>query len=180
MMIAMKFYLFIPLFFLGTLCFPFLACTQERTTHEHSFPSERSSSVDPLPSEHQIDHDLQNVPYHDERPGVWPDHVERESDTFQSKFFNMLFILGLLIGFMVLASWALKRMMKAKMTHLNTANTIKVLETRYLSPRATLYVVEVQDKIFLIAESPTSVTYLASLPVEESSPSPPSKSFTVP
>ena len=84
----------------------------------------------------------------------------------------MLFILGLLIGFMILASWALKRMMKSKMTHLNTASSIKVLETRYLSPRATLYLVEVQDQSFLIAESPTTVTYITTFPIQEEESSP--------
>jgi flagellar biogenesis protein FliO len=177
MMIAMKFYLFIPLLFLSVVCLPCLAFTQENITnqHSHSLTAETSPSVDSLPNEHQMDHnfhDLQNVPHHGEIPGVWPHHTEHESDTFQAKFFNMLFILCLLIGFMILASWALRRMMKARATQLNTASTIKVLETRYLSPRATLYLVEVQDKAFLIAESATSVTYLASLPLEEeSSPS---------
>lgn len=94
------------------------------------------------------------------------DRVEHESDTFQAKFLNMLFILALLIGFMILASWALKRLMKTKINQLNTTNNIKVLETRYLSPRATLYLVEIVDQTFLIAESPTTVTYLATLPHE--------------
>ena len=118
--------------------------------------------------------ELENYPDYSETPRTEP--IERESDSFQRKFFNMLFILGLLIGFMILASWALKRMMKAKITNLNTSNTIKVLETRYLSPRATLYLIEIQNKNFLIAESPTNVTYLASIPslgeAEETSASP--------
>ncbi len=170
MMIAMKFYLLTPLLFLSALCLPFLAFTQENMTNQysHPLPSGPSSSDHFLPTEHQIDHDLQNATNQDEMTGVWPEHAERESD-FQAKFFNMLFILALLIGFMILASWALKRMMKTKMTQLNTASNIKVLETRYLSPRATLYLVEVQDKTFLIAESPTSIAYLASFPLEEES-----------
>ena len=65
---------------------------------------------------------------------------------------------------MILASWALKRMMKTKMTNLNTGGHIKVLETRYLSPRATIYLIKIDDQSVLIAESPTSVTYLATLP----------------
>ena len=103
---------------------------------------------------------------HHDIPDVLIDRVEHESDTFQAKFLNMLFILALLIGFMILASWALKRLMKTKINQLNTTNNIKVLETRYLSPRATLYLVEIVDQTFLIAESPTTVTYLATLPHE--------------
>lgn len=97
-------------------------------------------------------------------PVVQTDHPEREADTFQKKFMNMLFVLALLIGFMILASWALKRMMKTKATQLNTGSSIKVLETRFLSPRATLYLVEIENQTLLIAESPTAVTYLQSFP----------------
>ncbi len=45
----------------------------------------------------------------------------KEQDTFQGKFLNMLFILGLLIGFMILASWLLKKMMKSRITQINQA-----------------------------------------------------------
>jgi flagellar protein FliO/FliZ len=96
-------------------------------------------------------------------PEFFSEKPEQASDTFQSKFLNMLFLLGLLIAFMILASWALKRLMKTKISQLNTSSSIKVLETRYLSPRATLYLVDVQGQQLLIAESPTSVSCLASL-----------------
>ena len=160
----MKSYLLIPLIFLYALCSPVLAFSQDNTA--------TSPSADYTSSEPQRELETKGLPDYT-MPDTWPDHfgheaperepVERESDTFQTKFFNMLFILGLLIGFMLLASWALKRMMKSKMTQLNTASNIKVLETRYLSPRATLYLVEIENQTFLIAESPTSVSYLATL-----------------
>lgn len=100
--------------------------------------------------------------YHHEHPDLdaWREHLSHEGQSFESKFFHMLFILGLLIAFMILASWALKRMMKSRMTQINTSNSIKVLETRYLSPRATLYLIEVENETFLIAESPQTVTLL--------------------
>ena len=79
----------------------------------------------------------------------------------------MIFILALLIGFMILAAWALKRMMKSKMTQLNTGSSIKILETRYLSPRATLYLIEIQGQNVLIAESPTVVSFLKTFRPEE-------------
>ena len=66
-----------------------------------------------------------------EIPDVFVHRMGHESDTFQSKFLNMLFLLALLIGFMLLASWALKRMMRTKITQLNTGSSIKILETRY-------------------------------------------------
>ena len=76
----------------------------------------------------------------------------------------MLFILALLVAFMILASWALRLADENQNSQLNISSEIKVLETRHLSPRATLYLVEIQDKTVLIGESPTSITCLATLP----------------
>lgn len=181
----MKSYLLLPLFFLNILCLPITLFSQEDLEKEHSQRSKNSFILDSLLSEGENDavsidpNQIEDQPflknYSDphEIPEAWPNQVERESDTFQAKFFNMLLILALLIGFMMLASWALKRMMRSKMTNLNTAGNIKVLETRYLSPRATLYLVEVRDQNFLIAESPTHVTYLATFNPEQEESSPP-------
>lgn len=182
-MIAMKSYLLLALFFIGLLGSPISGFTQEDSSSAPSVISpsteslESPESTEPTdahsPSSIQENSTSKKHGENDDFPAVWGDQKGRETDTFQTKFFNMLFLLGLLIGFMILASWALKRMMKSKMTHLNTGSNIKVLETRYLSPRATLYLVEIQDQAILLAESPTSVTYLTTLPLEESS-SPPS------
>jgi flagellar protein FliO/FliZ len=172
----MKSYLLISLFFLGALSLPISISGQENPANQHAAQTE--NSVDHTSIEQQSDHldqssDISPTPYdvdHRDSTKAWPEHVPNEADTFQTKFFNMLFVLGLLIGFMILASWALKRMMKSKMTHLNTASSIKVLETRYLSPRATLYLIEVHDQNYLIAESPTNITYLTTFPIQEEEP----------
>lgn len=169
----MKSYLLIPLFFLSVLSVPISVSSQENREGEHSQTTESLPSSDSIVPEKQEDELINSPNPAVDIPVTWSDQMPRESDTFQTKFFNMLFILGLLIGFMILASWALKRMMRSKMTQLNTASNIKLLETRYLSPRATLHLVEVQNQVFLIAESPTNVTYLSTLPLEEeSTPSP--------
>lgn len=150
----MKSYLFFPLFFLVVLGTPASSFTQEE------FPN----TSDPLIPTEQ--YEAEGIPQ-EEIPSSWTqEHVTHEADTFQAKFINMLVILALLIGFMILASWSLKRLMKSKMVNLNTASNIKLIETRHLSPRATLYLVEVEGKNFLIAESPTAVTHLGSFPIE--------------
>lgn len=88
---------------------------------------------------------------------------EHETDNFQAKFLNMLLLLGLIVVFMLIASWSLKRLMKNRVTQLNTQSSIKVLETRALSPRSTLYLVEVQGQQLLIAETATTVSHLTSV-----------------
>lgn len=168
MMIAMKSYFLAFVFSLTLLCVPVFISAQE----DSSAPASRSTqTLDDSTSRHPHEQetlDIKHYPDEEEIPRMEAEHLPRESDTFQSKFLNMLFLLGLLIGFMILASWALKRMMRTKMHQLNTASQIKVIETRYLSPRATLYLVEIQNQSFLIGESPTTMTYLATLPTEES------------
>lgn len=95
--------------------------------------------------------------------------VETEPDNFQAKFFNMLFFLALLIAFMLLASWAIKRIGKNRLNQLNSLSDIKIIETRYLSAKTTIYVLEIYGQNIVIAESHTGVTYLTSLPNDVSS-----------
>ncbi len=94
---------------------------------------------------------------------LWEGATLPQETSFEAKFFHMLFILALLIAFMFVASWALKRMMRSKTTQLNTASQIKLIESRCLSPRATLHLVEVDEKRVLISESPTAVGLIAIL-----------------
>lgn len=160
----MKFYFFVLLFFCTRLFQPISALSSEnsQTPSDDHLASDQVQAI----SKSVTTTNVEQV----DVPDLWTEHVEHEieheSDTFPKKFFNMLVILLLLIGFMLLASWALKRMMKTKITQLNTSSSIKILETRYLSPRATLYLLEFQNQTCLIAESPTTVTYLTSFPLD--------------
>ena len=132
----------------------------------HVYGETEETLSHPTPETARPDNAAHETPQRDqdiEIPDVFVHRMGHESDTFQSKFLNMLFILALLIGFMLLASWALKRMMRTKVTQLNTGSSIKILETRYLSPRATLYLLDVDGHKLLIAESPTTVTHLKGL-----------------
>jgi flagellar protein FliO/FliZ len=101
--------------------------------------------------------------------------MAKESDDFQAKFINMLVMLALLIGLMIAASWMIKRMMKTRTTQLNTSSSIKVLETRYLSPRSTLYLLEINGKGLLVGESHTGITSLGYISLEEEELSPKSE-----
>lgn len=95
------------------------------------------------------------------------DHIDKEADNFTSKFFNMLFVLTLLIGFMILASWMLKRMARSRVDQLNTASEIKVLETRHLSPKATIYLLDVMGQGLVIAESHIGISHLTTISLRE-------------
>jgi flagellar biogenesis protein FliO len=167
-MLAMKFYLLYLLFFFGMMSSPKLVLAQIDHSTQPPLTSQTTQPNHSLPSDHDENVDFTKFPEHGEIPEFGRERPERESDTFQAKFLNMLYILALLILFMIFASWALKRMMRSKMAQINVASNIKLLETRYLSPRATLHLISVQNQDFLIAESPTTVSYLATLSPEKS------------
>lgn len=144
----MKFYF--SLFISSVLIFfstPILSDTGANSSTENVSPN--------VPENKSIDKTLEEI----EAQQMWSETFEHESDNFQAKFFNMLFILSLLIGFMILASWALKRMMKSKMSQQNDTSEVKIIETRHLSPRASLHLVEVNNKTFLVGESSSSMTF---------------------
>lgn len=157
MMIAMKSY-FYSYLLIFSLLVPTMNFALEKGAKPHGVPVLfANSEIQDFSSQQTLHQDEQSFPETQDEP------IVKESETFQTKFFNMIFLLGLLIAFMLLASWALKRMMKSKLTQINEASHIKVIESRYLSPRATLYIVEAENQTFLIAESPTTVSYLTKL-----------------
>lgn len=101
----------------------------------------------------------------EELPKELPPPPEMPPDQFYGEFFKMIFMLGLVIAFLLLVMWFLKRMMSARIEQLNLTSFIKIVERRVLTPKTTLYVIEVFDRRFLVAESHSgsaSVTELVS------------------
>ena len=131
-------------------------CAQEQNQTSISSQSQESHQA-------SVDSPLHEFP--DDLDSFFKRHENEEN--FRSKFANMLAILGLLIAFMLLASWSIKRMMKTRVSEINTASSIKILETRYLSPKATLYLLDVMGKGILISESTAGVNQIASIPLED-------------
>ena len=86
-----------------------------------------------------------------------------EKYDFQSNFLYMLFILGLIVAFMFFTSHLLKKMMKARISQVNDSSQIKILETRQLSTKSHLYLVEVSSQKFIISESQTGACAITAL-----------------
>lgn len=93
------------------------------------------------------------------------DKVDREApeDHFFGQFMKMLGTLGVLIAIMLTASWSLKRMLNTRVQKLNDSSLIKVVETRSLSTKSAVHLVEIEDKTFIIGESMNSVILLGTL-----------------
>jgi flagellar protein FliO/FliZ len=92
-----------------------------------------------------------------------PPQPERQ---FMGEFINMLVILALIVVFMYVASYFLKRFLQSKVQLANVDSSIKILEQRTLSQKATIYLLDVEGTRLLIADSHAGVFRLAELPEE--------------
>lgn len=149
----MKHYLLLSLIFLGFFV-PALHCQENRIDVE-KYP--------------EIKNENDSFKIYNRYPLSGENHPSLEGDdtpSYESKFIRMLVILALLIAFMLIASWALKHMMRSRLTQLNTESQIKLIESRSLSSKCILHLLEVEGKHFLIAESPTKVISMQPIKME--------------
>lgn len=106
-----------------------------------------------------------------ELPGSLTDELqkaEQAGDTrFVGEFFNMILYLGLLLVLMTFLLWVVKRMTATRLEQTNRASSIKVLERRTLTPKTTIYILQILDKEIAIADSHNGVTKLSEIPYEE-------------
>lgn len=98
---------------------------------------------------------IENIQPLDQEPFSPPDTAD-----LYFEFFKMMFMLGLIISFLLLILYFFRRMMNARVEQLNTSSLIKIVERRGLSPRTTLYIIEVSGKELIFAESNNGVTAL--------------------
>ena len=99
----------------------------------------------------------------EEPPPPAPD-VTQDS-RFLAEFFYMLLMLGLLIGLLFFGTYFLRRLTSTRMEALNTTSTIKILERRTLSQRSILYLVEIEEKQFMVVENPSALAALEVAPL---------------
>lgn len=89
--------------------------------------------------------------------------------SYQGAFIKMMLTLVALIVLIVLSVWMLRKLGEGRIRQANLGRTIKVLEKRALSAKSILYLIEVQGKKVVIAESQLEVkpiTTVEDLPTE--------------
>lgn len=96
---------------------------------------------------------------------------KEEADRFTTELLNMVMTLLFFIGVILALSWFLKRILSARQQQVNTQSSIKILEQRNLSSKTFIYLLDVRGHTLVVAESPTSLSLLASLPTESPSQS---------
>ncbi|NGX39077.1 MAG: hypothetical protein KR126chlam1_00397 [Chlamydiae bacterium] len=91
--------------------------------------------------------------------------------TYKGAFLKMMFTLLGLIALIVISVWMLRRVSQGKMKQMNYGRSIKVIERRPLSAKSVLYLIEIDGKRVVIAESqvevrPITIIEHSSLPEE--------------
>lgn len=153
--------LFISLLFFGTLT-SFLQGQEEQKRVEVEKKEAPLSAPSPLnPSMTELE--LPKNPFEE----IVVQETQESNDHFMEQFIHMLTVLGFIIALIFLVSWLLKRMLNTRIQQVNTTSDIKILERRALSPKTTIYILDIQGLKVAIAESPTGATLLGPIKNEE-------------
>ncbi len=117
----------------------------------------------PLPPE--LEQKIEPHPYTEYFPaGIENDY---STDRFFGEAMHMFIALGVIICFLLLASWFVKRMLSTQIQQMNDTSRIKIHERRTLSAKSSLYLLEVENNTVLISESPAGVSLLGYFPQSE-------------
>lgn len=82
----------------------------------------------------------------------------KNNDRLFADLVNMMFTLGMIIGLILIVAWFLKRLVTKRIEQGNENSLVNIVERRTLSPRSMLYIIEIDDRRIVLAESPTGVT----------------------
>ncbi len=91
----------------------------------------------------------------------------REESSYWKEFTNMMLVLGAILIFLITAGWFLKKMMRARVSQMNGASTIKILDKRALHPKACIYYIEVDGKRFVVGEGQNHLSLLSEIPIND-------------
>lgn len=80
---------------------------------------------------------------------------------FLGEFFYMLLMLGMLIGVVMLAGYFLRRLTASRIEALNTSSRIRIQESRSLSQRSLVYLIEIDEKEYIVAENHSAISVVA-------------------
>lgn len=86
---------------------------------------------------------------------------QEKADPFLGEFLNMLATLGFILAVAVLAAFFLKRFLQSRQEIANVESLIKIKERRLLSPKSVLYLLEVEERSILVAESAQGLVAVA-------------------
>lgn len=88
---------------------------------------------------------------------AWADAIEMPPHPYWKDFVNMLITLFCILGLIMISIWALKKIFRSRMRQMNKHTAIKIIERRTLTPKSSLYLVNILGKNVVIAESQAGI-----------------------
>lgn len=111
------------------------------------------------------------TPSHNNTPAPPEDYETMnppEPDNFVSQLTSMITTLGILIGLILIFTWILKRLLSSRMQQINVKSSIKIIETRHISTKASIHLLDVLGTGLVISESHNGITKLMEFPIDNS------------
>ena len=132
----------------------------EIAVQENDAPPNNASDSEvsePLKKTPAVQHSALNYPDYADPQEYHAKPEEKGMNRFMAEFANMMFMLGLIVAGLFLLTWLLKRFTNTRMQQLNTTSHIKIIERRSLSPKSTIFLLEINGQGIVIAESTAGV-----------------------
>lgn len=93
-----------------------------------------------------------------------------KEDNFTRDLVQMVITLGIITAIIFMMTWFLKRMLNTRIQQMNVSSGIKILERRALTPKSSLYLLDVKGKGMVVAESTNGLVKLSDFDLEEALP----------
>lgn len=91
----------------------------------------------------------------------------QDTNLFLSEFIKMTATLVLIIALIFIFAWFLKRMVNTRIEQANSTSLIQVVERRTISQKTSVYLLNVEGKGIVMAESPSGITFLGNYPIDK-------------
>ncbi|MCX6991502.1 MAG: flagellar biosynthetic protein FliO [Chlamydiae bacterium] len=131
---------------------------------ESSPSKEQQSILSPLPAAQMASTNAPNAPKAPEAPESlhvpMPDEIQMP--TYEGAFLKMILTLVGLVALVFISVWLLKKLTQGKIGSFGKKH-INIIERKPLSPKTILYIIDVDGKQILVAESQLEIKTLATL-----------------
>ncbi len=91
------------------------------------------------------------------------DKEDAHAADFSGELAQLGLSLGIILAVLLLLSWVVKRFLNTRVEQVNSSSNIKVLEKRYLNPKAVIYLVGIGNKNIIVGESPQGLVNLGEI-----------------
>ncbi len=119
------------------------------------------ATPEPPPSQESVSTEPSSQSSHE---NYWNEMEQKEEATLKkapdvrSLFYKTVFLLVSVVGVLLGASYFVKRMTGAKLTGMSSEGAIRLLERKYLSPKCSVWLVEIEGQKAVVAENQGGVT----------------------